>query len=302
MSDDFKRDRWGRPLIIRTDSKAPVGYTRATTVAETLPDRFGLEKWFQRMVAVGLVERPDLLAMVAAHKDDKEALNDICDDAKAAAKDKERANTGTALHKLTEKADLGEDLGTIPDHLLADVTAYLHATAALTHVAVEAKVVHDGYRIAGTPDRVVEYEGRRYIADLKSGNAVAHPHAPAAQLAIYAHSRYYNLDTYERTDIDADLERGIIIHLQPGTGRCELHWIDIAAGWEAVEHSVWARDWRKRKGLTEPLDIPDPIEDAICNASTEAELYDVYARYAASWLPAHTDSAATRKKAIAAGG
>ena len=47
-------------------------------------------------------------------------------------------------------------------------------------------------------------------------------------------------------------ERGLIIHLPAGKAHCTLHWVDIAAGWEAFERSMWARDWKARKDLHEP--------------------------------------------------
>ena len=35
-----------------------------------------------------------------------------------------------------------------------------------------------------------------------------------------------------------------------GQARCELHWIDIAAGWHAAQLAAAVRGWRARRDLT----------------------------------------------------
>ena len=83
------RDRWGRPLITPVGGGKARAYTRVTTFAGTLEDSFGLGLWQQRMVALGLTMRKDLLLQVAAHNtdsaEDKATLNRICENAKQAA-------------------------------------------------------------------------------------------------------------------------------------------------------------------------------------------------------------------------
>ena len=60
------RDRYKRYLIAPRDGGKAKAYTRATTVAEVLDDRYNLELWKMRQVAVGLTRRNDLLLKVAA--------------------------------------------------------------------------------------------------------------------------------------------------------------------------------------------------------------------------------------------
>jgi hypothetical protein len=48
------------------------------------------------------------------------------------------------------------------------------------------------------------------------------------------------------------LERALVIHLPAGQARCELHWLDIAAGWEAARLAATVRAWRARRDLTQP--------------------------------------------------
>ena len=64
--DKIPRDRYGRPIIPPAAGGKPKPYTRVTTLAETLDDRWTLERWKQRQVAIGLMLRRDLLNKVAA--------------------------------------------------------------------------------------------------------------------------------------------------------------------------------------------------------------------------------------------
>ena len=75
-----RRDRWGRYLVLPEGADKPIGYTRATTVAKALDDSGGLLSWGKRMVALGLGQRPDLVALVSTTADtDKKTLDDICE-------------------------------------------------------------------------------------------------------------------------------------------------------------------------------------------------------------------------------
>src|SRR5215831_14489249 len=96
----IRRDRWLRPLVVPPGGGKPVPYTRCTTYVSALEDTYNLSRWQQRMVAIGLAERQDLLLAVAAHRDDKAHLNELCEKALEAAKGSAPATTGTALHKL----------------------------------------------------------------------------------------------------------------------------------------------------------------------------------------------------------
>ena len=75
-----KRDRYGRYLIVPAGGGKPVPHTRATTWASTCDNRYALEKWSRRTVALGLARRPDLLASVAAaNDDDRTTLDALCE-------------------------------------------------------------------------------------------------------------------------------------------------------------------------------------------------------------------------------
>ena len=293
---EIARDRWGRPLIVPVGGGKPVPYTRATTVAGALDDLNGLMGWKQRMTALGLVIRPDLMVAVAAHRNDKEKLSKIVIEATEAAAASAAATTGTALHSLTEQVDRGETLGPVPESAQADLDAYMKATAPLTAVHIEQMAVLDDLKVAGTPDRVVEYGGEIFIADLKTGS-ISFPHKIAVQLALYAHGQPYDYTTGTRgTWGHVNTERAIIIHLPAGSGHCELVWTDIKAGWRAVALAVEVRKWRQQQGLTWPLDQnPFSLTELIATAPDVVTLTEIWAAHQADWTPEHTAIAVARK-------
>jgi hypothetical protein len=254
VAPEIQRDRWGRPLIIPPGGGKPKAYTRATTLAETIDDRYNLELWKCRQTALGIADRPDLLLAVTAHRDDKKKLNKLVDQAIEAAKSSAGATTGTALHQLSELVDRGQDLPVLPDTARADLECYRQTMAPFTIVAIEQFVVLDDIEVAGTADRIVEYQGRRYIADLKTGSTVDFSMgAIAQQLAIYSRGHIYNPGTGERHPTDVDQHRAIVVHLPAGQGRCQLHWVNIEHGWEAAQLSLRVRAYRKhaRNGLSD---------------------------------------------------
>ena len=103
-----KRDRYGRYLLPDPETGAEMAWTRVTTVAPILSDRYNLEKWAQRMTALGLAKREDLLALVKATariadtRNGKSTLNRVVSDAIEAGNVEQRANLGTAIHAATE--------------------------------------------------------------------------------------------------------------------------------------------------------------------------------------------------------
>lgn len=256
-----ERDRYGRYLIPDPTTGEKRAWTRATTFAKTVSDTFGLTKWELRMVALGLAKRSDLLAQVAGvidpdDGDAKKLLDSIAAQAKEAAGSSTRANLGTALHTMTEHIDAGRDFA-IPDAHRADLDAYRAATSALTvdPAHIERIVTLDRYGIAGTFDRLVTLpDGRLVVADLKTGRSLAGMAEYAIQLALYANAdTIWNQITGEHEPMPpVDRSQALIIWLPAGEARCELHTVDIAAGWAMAEVCETVRAWRKRRDLSGP--------------------------------------------------
>jgi len=263
MRVEIERDRYGRPLVKPPKGGKPVAYTRATTIANSLDDPAALTAWKMRMAAIGLSVRSDLLLAINAAQDDKMAINKYIEDAMEVAGASRAATIGTALHTYAEKLDLGQELGPIPDEWAGDIRAYESATKKLNKIYIEQFCVLDKYKIAGTPDRLVEYNGELFIADIKTGR-IDHPNNIAIQLAIYAYGSPYDVATGSRGSWgNVNQEKAIIIHLPAGTGLCKLVWIDIAEGWKGLQFAMKVRQWRDKKGLITP--IPEQGEDSVIN-------------------------------------
>jgi PD-(D/E)XK nuclease superfamily len=313
------RDRWGRPMILPVSGGKPKAYTRATTFAGSVEDMYGLGMWQQRMVALGLSKRADLLLSVSAHAEDKDELNRIVDSAREAAAASAAATTGTALHKLTERYDRGQiTLDDVPASNRADLTAYAEATVPLTIHGIEQFVVLDEIEVAGTFDRIVEYGGQRYVADIKTGSIDYGVGKMAVQLALYSRGLLYEPGKRTRGSTGVSQTAGVIIHLPAGQGRCDLYWIDLRAGWEAAQLCDRVRAWRKRKGLlaaaafaqseidqavavvAETFDvevIPD-LNSLIASAESTAALEALWSEHREHWTAEHTRAAATRKNQL----
>lgn len=279
---EIPRDRWGRPMVLPPGSKKTakrIAYRRVTTFVGCLDDMNGLMKWKQRMTAIGMGQRPDLvLAAAAADPDDKKTLNDVAEKAAEHALASSAATTGTALHSITERIDRGLEVGHIPAEYKADIDAYRRATEHIEWVGIETFRVIDDWQIAGTADRigVFPHRGRLMIADIKTGS-IDYPHKIAMQLAAYARATPYDIGTDKRgvDPGEIDLNRAVIIHLPAGQGRCELVEVDIAKGWGGclTAKKVW--NWRDTKGLTEPMRLeapePPPTWESLTLAATTVE-------------------------------
>ncbi|MGH9209875.1 MAG: hypothetical protein ACRD2C_04245 [Acidimicrobiales bacterium] len=262
------RDRWGRYLIPDPATGEVRAWTRATTLAATLADRTVLEAWDQRNVVLGIGARADLYAQAAScTPDDTAVLNGIVDQAKAAAAAQAGANTGSALHRFTERVDAGEHDLVVPEPWDRDIAAY-QATLQVHRITVapgwlERVLVIPDAGAAGTCDRLLCAPGwgRPRIGDLKTGQDIVRYGAGyiAVQLALYAHATHWydptTGDLHEITD-DVDQDQGLVMHLPAGHGTCDLHDIDIAAGWDAVQLALDVRRWRTRKNLATPTPTP----------------------------------------------
>lgn len=324
MSDPFgpKRDRWGRYLLPDPATGRERAWMRATTLSSTLADTYGLTQWQLRMVAKGLGMRPDLLALAAAaHVDDKETLNRVANDAKEAAGSSAGANSGTALHAFTEAVDRGED-PQVPEPWGSDVQAYKAALAehrVTVHPEwIERIVVNPEFGVAGTFDRIITLpDGRRVIADVKTGRDLSYSWCEIAiQLALYATADWmWNGTGWDKMPV-LDPNEAVVLWLPVGQGRCELHTVDTASGWEQAKVALQVRQWRARKNLARRMLAPDEITTRLLRSLAVAdvrrkvdaaasldELTAIWAESdsAGTWTSDLTVAAAARKKSLVEG-
>ncbi len=275
---ELKRDRYGRYLLPDPETGTWRPWTRATTWAASASDTYSLTKWKMRMVAKGVATRRDLYGLAASLPlEDKKAFDALTDDAIDAAGGGEAANLGTTLHNFTADLDRGNHPD-IPAPWDRDVAAYRSTLYALNVRAypryVERTVIVPEFGVAGTFDRIVEFEDQLYIADVKTGADLSYAWGEiAVQLALYANAEaMWNQDdgTYEPYPV-VDRGRAIVIHLPEGQAKCDLYWVDILAGWIAAQMCGEVRAWRTRKDLAVPFDrLEEQLKASVEQASGAA--------------------------------
>ncbi len=300
---EVRRDRWGRYLVVPPNGGAPTGYTRATTVAKALDDGGGLIPWKATATVVGAMRRPGLHArwqsLINEHpdpwyatEDSKKACKALVEECATAGGSTDRADLGTALHAIIEQSQKAAGTGVpiLQPAMQADIDAYKRtmdsAGIIIDPTMVEAMIVLDEHQVAGMSDNLSVHAGSygNVVADLKTGTDLKYSwQAIAIQLAIYAHAdNVYRQGAAANGGQDERLpmpelnqEVGLVIHLPAGEARCELHLIDLVAGWEAFQQSMWTRRWRTHRTLARPFPIGAPVPipdfDAAPVASTPPE-------------------------------
>jgi hypothetical protein len=279
----IQRDRWGRPLIAPRGGGEPVPYTRTSTFAKSLSDAEGLMAWKVRQAVKGLAMNPALLDPLHDPRHafgawGNDALDAVIEAANEQAGSNDSARMGTSIHSLTEWVDLGIafDRNAEPfAPFMPWVDKYSELTRGLGIKILETErfVVCDELQTAGTYDRLVELPeinvthkrrgslpytvhipaGLKVIGDIKTGKSNdERPWDTAIQIANYAHSDHFDVETLERTPIDGISHQwGLLIHIpSDGSDRGGVYLLDIAAAWEAAQLGVAVRAWRKSKIIT----------------------------------------------------
>lgn len=248
-----ERDQWDRPIIKPKDGSKPTGYVRVSTMAETLSDSYGLNRWLQGNVVKGLTRRKDLYhsALVATTASE---IYEIVDLASEAGDEKQAARNGTSMHTLTALHDRGLPLPShLPDNVQAMLDAYIEAMADWETLDTEGFVANDRIKVAGSFDRLLRRRstGTKHIGDLKTGQSLKYlPLKTCMQVSMYAASPYYELDG-QREPHGADRDLGVLIWLpwveDAKDAECELRWLDLKVGRQAVAEAIRVREFR---GLT----------------------------------------------------
>lgn len=103
-------------------------------------------------------------------------------------------------------------------------------------------------------------------------------HSVLIQMAIYANSKVYNIETGDRIDISqlavnklpkrypVNLKHALYVHIPKGEGRTRFVEADIEKGYEAAKLAAAVRDWnRNKQGL-----IRDVDDEMLASANTQA--------------------------------
>jgi hypothetical protein len=269
---DFKRDRWGRPLIDIPGSDKPKGYTRISGYGQVLENQSGLTKWKQRMVLAGALERPDILKLASAARHDDKRMSSLAEELLEAGGASRAANTGTAIHDVLAQIDMGEiTLDQVPDEFKGHAQAWqdcldAHGLEIVTDL-VECQLVNDTYEAAGSGDNFLrrKSDGKLIAVDKKTGKTISpRPLAYMVQLYLYATSMRYDVQTGQRKSIgNVDTTVAYIAHIPANGDTCVLYEVDLRAAAELTALACQVRKADKETVKVSPLAIalPSPAVD-----------------------------------------
>lgn len=336
---DFTRNSRGTPYVSHPDGDTVksgkrkgetkwCAYGRPSSLGKDIENSFGLQRWRERKIVHGIAkalngEWDDTVEIALDRVSDAEfddclgELDAIVVLAKKFAKANLAAEQGTHVHELTEDVDVEErdpilrmERGEEHELPIEVQQAMLEAwrqgceTYGLVMLEVERKVVHDGWRQAGTLDRLALLSqdirfangvtlpaGTVILLDIKTGkitvtnDKVEYWHNYAVQCAVYAASRPYDVDADTRGEWEHEINQdwAIIAHLPvkevlAGKATLRLVLCDIKAGREAITTIVEPMlAWQARRDLfafthgdepTVVIDVPCiPDETASDDAS-----------------------------------
>jgi len=289
-------------------------YGRPSGRGKIIENTYNLQKWGERMAMWGATLAPDIVldAGNITHEIDtpewRQAMDKIAARAKDAAQAMLAAHRGIHIHVLTEEDDedhrwvnrllAGEELGISSAAQKALVQAWrrMLAVHGFEILAVEAAVVCDRWRLAGTLDRIVRLArdlqfvttsgeivtlpaGTVLILDLKTGKmtldreAIRYWHSYAIQVAAYALGVPYDVDAETRGSwpFEVSQDWAIIAHLdvltaiEEGEARCTLVLCDLQAGITAGDLCMEAVAWGRNDSVFSPpnpemvVAVPVPI-------------------------------------------
>jgi hypothetical protein len=247
-------------------------WTRASTLADTLEDKYNLTKWQLRRAAIGVAATPSIQAAILSTPDDdtyetKRELDKLVEQAQEKAKAGEKRDLGTALHKILERVDRGDlDHTTLPEPWLGDVQAWRHEARRkqLTgnpHL-LEVCVVNPTLGVAGRLDLILtDHEGQLVVADRKTGGFISWLKF-AMQFAVYVTATH----TWDGTTLapmpPVRQDHALLIHQPAGSGVCRLWKMDVAVGYEACLMALEVRRQRAAKShdIGKPYDVPGDTE------------------------------------------
>lgn len=263
---DFKRDRYGRPLIMVDGQEIP--YTRISGFGQVLEDQTGLNRWKLRTVVAGVAQRPDLVALASSNPGDSASLDRLAQQFLEAGGASTAANTGTAIHEALAQLDAGKmQLDSMPDPFVGHATAWLQCVKQfgleIVPDLVEIPLVNDKYQAAGSSDNFLlrTSDDMLVVVDKKTGKSISNrPLAYMVQLALYATSYQYDIATGERIAFPKiDLNVGYIAHLPANGDDCTLYEVDLQ---EALSLCDLAQRIRRAQKTAKPVAKATPPANA----------------------------------------
>ena len=194
--------------------------------------KFDIERWKQRMVAVGIASDDSLRRL--ALTGDKDTIQSAADQALELGK--QAANTGTAYHKVAEQLSTAADAFNIAAELRpwAERFGRLLDDHGIIVKQREITVLNFTEGYAGQVDLFLLHHDRKRIGDTKTGSAGFRDQA--LQLAAYANAEVAYVDgNLVPLPDDIDKETGLILHVPAEGEDADLLSMPLADAWEAFK-------------------------------------------------------------------
>lgn len=261
------------------------GWTRATTFNKAAQNTKALRDWGLRNVVIGMSKEPALGVRAAGltHENDRQALDDIAEEASKLAGAKVAADTGTEIHKLMERLDGGEiildDIENRTYRMMAEKYLECLAEHGLVPVPglIEGTTLTKEYGgVCGRFDRIYFHEpsGTYVMGDVKSGKTMKYAkNETEVQLLVYVlgYNRWGTYDwttkTWAPPAVQVRDDWGVVIHM-PVQGDDQFtvtaRRADLANGRAHAEvcHAVRQRPGGDMKPLGDALTLPPAPEPA----------------------------------------
>lgn len=315
---DGDRDSYGRYRLPDPKGEKPgrKSFTRATTGAKTLEDTYNLNQYNIRQVITGIHSKPELLDRFPEfgdYREQREALEEIAEDAQVAAGSYESREFGTALHAWLEFIDGGHGtLEDIPVLFRPKAEKYLETLAewglVVPEGAIERIVWHEATGFVGTFDRVyLLADGTPVIGDVKTSKDLKYSYLSiSCQLATYADAALMlsaDGKTWEPMP-ETDRKRAVVLWVPSDQTHAEMVPINLEIGRAALELAEQVRAARSgetkklivldKEVIPRPGEPPagdedrDPIMEAIQAARSADDLAALYDEHAEHWTAEHT--------------
>lgn len=216
-----------------------------------------IDRWKQRMVAIGICARADLREMIAT--DDEDAQKEAVQQALEAGK--QAANRGTARHAVAERISTAADAFEVAGALRpwAERFGRLLDEHGIEIKQREIVLVNLSAGFAGTCDILARYLGRRIVGDIKTGSAGWFDQA--MQLAAYANAEYAFVDG-ELVPLPADIDRdtGYVLHVPVDDAEdAQLLALPLADAWEAFKALLTVKQVKPKRSYV--AEVVEPTVD-----------------------------------------
>lgn len=264
---------------LNTDTSEKLDLWSPTTVINEAA-KPAIDRWKQRMVAIGICARADLREMIAT--DDEDAQKEAVQQALEAGK--QAANRGTARHAVAERVTTAADAFEVSAELRpwAERFGKLLDDHGIEIKQREIVLVNLTIGFAGTCDMLARYLGRRIVGDIKTGSAGWFDQA--MQLAAYANAEYAFVDG-ELVPLPADIDRdtGYVLHVPvDDAADANLLALPLADAWEAFKALLTVKQVKPKKSY-----VAETVEPTVDRRGD----YRDWLRERCGWLNEHHPAA-----------